>query len=681
MSKSNRKKHILHIVFSVLLLTLYIPSDKTFCASLSSSSPKILVQEIKRKVQLAKSFLSPALPQYVTTFLACLPTPVELHFHGIQLNKIPRILLPGMLRDHVLHGKLDLDIETQKNSSGNLSIKLILNTTGTQSEDSFFLKRLSLQMDLILSGTTPKITGTCTGTTEGLRLLLPVKFGNAIKLKIKNCVFHGSIRDRKLFLQEQLTGISSSEIKTDQFSLENISIKTLTISSQILKLRGLKTTVNGQVISVDSLSFDTAAFKVAARGRIHLKDLGTPPAFPLINTIHGNVVFQTHATLKNDNTPFLAAKLSSPNLQISTTDIPLKLNRLTCEFSLKGNTFLSSLNFLAFGKIPVQASFHTRDFLHASDASNWAIKVGPTEIKNSTLFLSRFYPGIRSFEKSTGQIAVQVKGNLRSNFLIAEGKTTFHGNLENPSIPFSLKDINCKIPIHLRIPLKTLDKNVAEKSPLSCRTNTLTIGKGRIGLADFKHLSARIAISGTKFFISDLIFLSFKGKTQGSGEFQFITPLKWHFILKAKGLSLHTICEGITGFKDGLSGKVNATLTLYGNGATLETMNGILKMKAVPSDDEPLRISQKFIKKLTGRKGHFFFFQKYRPYDKGVINAAIKKGILIFDTLEVSHKILGFKDLSISVSKLGNKIALDTFIWEILQLSKQSVSTPNVTVK
>ncbi|RTZ92767.1 MAG: hypothetical protein DSY91_03095, partial [Deltaproteobacteria bacterium] len=202
----------------------------------------------------------------------------------------------------------------------------------------------------------------------------------------------------------------------------------------------------------------------------------------------------------------------------------------------------------------------------------------------------------------------------------------------------------------------------------------------------FGVLTAQNIVTHTKSFknkivADELTFSFFKGQARGAGFFAFLPPYPWKLSLRIGQISLHEICDQIPGFKDALSGRVTTALTLKGNGGKLSSMNGAFYAKTLKNTHEPLRISQEFIRKLTGKKGRLFFFQKYRPYNKGVIEAQIDKGIITFKSLELSHKFLGFKDLSIAVSRFSNKISIKDLIWEILQVSKSNVNQPIIKTK
>ena len=208
------------------------------------------------------------------------------------------------------------------------------------------------------------------------------------------------------------------------------------------------------------------------------------------------------------------------------------------------------------------------------------------------------------------------------------------------------------------------------------RHGFLRVRSIKFGFLPINDFSCSIKTEPNKVTAETLTFKIFRGLAEGTGFFNFTPTYPWKIALKVNQISLHNLCDHIPGFRDALSGRVITVLTLAGNNGKLPSMKGVFSAETVKSSREPRRISQAFIRKLTGKKGRFFFLLKYRPYNKGVIKATIKRGVISFDTLELSHKLFGFKDLSIAVSRLSNKISIQDLIWEILQISKTNVGKP-----
>lgn len=196
-----------------------------------------------------------------------------------------------------------------------------------------------------------------------------------------------------------------------------------------------------------------------------------------------------------------------------------------------------------------------------------------------------------------------------------------------------------------------------------------------------QNLSCHIQTIKNRLTLNKATCDIFQGLASGEGFIRLLSPFPWNLKLNINRVSLNDICGHIPGLQNALGGKVNARLTLAGNGVKIPSMHGVFKAETIKTQEEPTRISQDFIRKLTGKKGRLFFYRKYRPYNKGIIEANIRDGIITFKSLEISHSLFGFKDLSISVSRLSNKISIKDLIWEILQAPNRNSVKPIVKTR
>jgi hypothetical protein len=91
----------------------------------------------------------------------------------------------------------------------------------------------------------------------------------------------------------------------------------------------------------------------------------------------------------------------------------------------------------------------------------------------------------------------------------------------------------------------------------------------------------------------------------------------------------------------------------------LDQAQGSARFWAVESPQEKRRISRTLIEQLAGQQIRYFsLFGVARRYNRGVLEVALKAGDLIFHELEISHTILGYKDLDVRVSPTFNRIGL-----------------------
>jgi hypothetical protein len=62
-----------------------------------------------------------------------------------------------------------------------------------------------------------------------------------------------------------------------------------------------------------------------------------------------------------------------------------------------------------------------------------------------------------------------------------------------------------------------------------------------------------------------------------------------------------------------------------------------------------------------------------RRFDRGILEAYLKDGYVIFKELELSNRnLLGMTDLSVKVAPLNNRIDLDHLLWTITEAATRA---------
>jgi hypothetical protein len=192
--------------------------------------------------------------------------------------------------------------------------------------------------------------------------------------------------------------------------------------------------------------------------------------------------------------------------------------------------------------------------------------------------------------------------------------------------------------------------------------NTLTVGLVQYGPIELRDLEASFADEGDRTTIRRFTAALWNGRIGGWGTVEPLTGAV-AATLVAERLSLQAICNAFPPIRGYISGRINGLAGFSARGPSLETVEGGARFWAIRSREERREISRTLIEKLAGHRIQYFNpFGQDRRYDRGVLDVSLKRGDLVFNELDISHTILGFKDLDVSVSPVFNKIGLDHLI-------------------
>ena len=196
--------------------------------------------------------------------------------------------------------------------------------------------------------------------------------------------------------------------------------------------------------------------------------------------------------------------------------------------------------------------------------------------------------------------------------------------------------------------------------------HAFSIGKLRFGGMELGETALGIRAGNGLIEITSLESKFLEGALLGRGYFRSGGNMQYGAELALNELSLRSLCSAFPKIQGYISGKVDGTANLYGEGKGMNGLIGIVDIWTRSARDEKMLVSKEFLQKLAGKKLKGIFFQNDRPYDHGAIHGYLEKGYLVFDVLDISHtNFLGVKDLSVSVAPVQNKIAIDHLIASI----------------
>ncbi len=138
-----------------------------------------------------------------------------------------------------------------------------------------------------------------------------------------------------------------------------------------------------------------------------------------------------------------------------------------------------------------------------------------------------------------------------------------------------------------------------------------------------------------------------------------------------KEVSLKNITDSISSLKDYITGRVNGFLWLNGRGREAGAINSLFYCWSVRSKDEERKIGKALLKQLGVRER--IFLRSFRKYDRGELYGYVREGKITFKRLDISHSILGIRDLSIKVDEKKNSISVPHFLSVIRETARRAV--------
>ncbi len=163
----------------------------------------------------------------------------------------------------------------------------------------------------------------------------------------------------------------------------------------------------------------------------------------------------------------------------------------------------------------------------------------------------------------------------------------------------------------------------------------------------------------------------FGGTLEGSGVIGFSGGLKYRAGFIVDGLSLRNLCDNIDPIRGYISGKVDGVVDLKSSGNGTTGLIGKADFWSYSTKDEMTMISKEFLRKVGGPAVRTYLGD--RRFDKGIMDLYIRKGLLIFRDLEISHRnFLGIRDLSIKVAPFNNRIRIADLLWSITEAAQRA---------
>ncbi len=636
-----------------------------------------------------KPFLAGTLPKkvYLRLFQLIRRYPqvnLKLTGHHLRLEKLVASLFPEMFRKVPLHGLANFTLFLKHEPSGidRVYLRLKLNAPHGGESTLFSAVRSDLRIRLTLHRSFRRAAGTliCHIMGPSLTLTAPLK----TCIRASEISIQASLANTRYQVTGVALGIRVPRLMWKPYSLQKLHIQRLSLSSKGITVHSLSARFHSQSLALRALSLQFSALRLILKGSLtlNLKGAGLMPHLP-VESLKGPVSFDMTGVFRPAS-PTLSGLLKVRGLQIKPFSGPTVLSDLTLRLTFKnGGIELAPFCWTLNRATHLKATFRAPSFTSPLSDAEGAVSLETPHLKHLQPLLTSLFPDYFSNLKATGNLSLTARCHLTQGTLQTRGKIRLTGSFKNIMAPIVVKHARLALPFNLCLPLPhSPDGPVAKPFNSYTGPGLLKISKLKFGFLKLKDISSNIRAEGQNIRLGSLVCTVLHGGATGTGKIRLIAPYAWDVALHLNRVSLHELCDQIPGLSDALSGRVNAYLTLSGDGGKLDTIQGKFKAKTIKTDKEPMHISQAFIRKLTGKKGRFFFYRKYRPYNKGIIEAEIHRGMICFKTLEISHRLLGFKDLSMSVSPLANRISLKDLIWEILQVPNgQNMAHPVIKTK
>ncbi len=636
------------------------------------------LQKIQSSIHVISPFLHGTLPKEIIdrifAFASGIPVSVTFGGRGIRAGELFSALFPVVAKKYPIKGTLDFSITSKRLNARTISIHLrgILKEPKT-SLFSFKAKSVRLICALKIVPSSRHVTGTLKCEIDHPTLSVPAFPAD---WRASRATFIWTVRDRHFTSSATLRDVASPRLSAGKNLLRDILIHVCSLTHEKIVIQDLFFSYRKQPIQCRKIALDFSSMALRLEGKMGLNAPLPLPGEHRNGRLRGNVTLRMKGCLFPSRFS-LSGRLRADDLSIpELSDLPP--GRLKIRFETEGNR-LSVPDFqLSLRKdITLKGSFRVEDLTRPLQRGKTHLHLSFENLPEIAHLMRSLFPAFPASLELTGALNAEIRAWRDEKAGEVAGTIHFQGGLSDPSIPLTCRAISLSLPFHVRrLPPGAMSRFTPRRQSGSLHAKNI-----QVGIVPVQDFSCHVISIPDKIALDEISFGLFKGKTEGRGHLFLRPPYPWGIFLRGRRISLHDICGHIEGFRDALSGRVKTALTLTGNGGKLSAMEGSFIARTVKTGEEPLRISQVFIRKLTGKKGRFFFYQKYRPYDKGVIKARIKRGIIIFDTLELSHKFLGFKDLSIAVSGLSNKISIRDLAWEVLQASKVNVGEPVIKTK
>jgi hypothetical protein len=163
----------------------------------------------------------------------------------------------------------------------------------------------------------------------------------------------------------------------------------------------------------------------------------------------------------------------------------------------------------------------------------------------------------------------------------------------------------------------------------------------------------------------------FNGQLYGSAALDLSEGLNFRGGFLVKGVSLKALCDTIPPIQGFISGKVDGIVSVKGSGTGLSHLMGKGDFWTDPGAGEKTVISKEFLQKVGGVSAKLYLGD--RRFNRGILEAYLKDGYVIFKELELSNRnLLGMTDLSVKVAPFNNRIDLNHLLWTITEAATRA---------
>jgi hypothetical protein len=210
-----------------------------------------------------------------------------------------------------------------------------------------------------------------------------------------------------------------------------------------------------------------------------------------------------------------------------------------------------------------------------------------------------------------------------------------------------------------------------ERDPLEQGSQTVTLGALNYGFPLLEDIRLRSMSRDSSLNVFRFDAKIFNGQLYGSGVLDLSEGLNFRGGFLVKGVSLEALCETIKPIQGFISGKVDGIVSVKGSGMGLSNLVGKGEFWADPGAGEKMMISREFLQKVGGISAKFYLGD--RRFNRGILEAYLKDGYVIFKELELSNRnLLGMTDLSVKVAPFNNRIDLEHLLWTITEAATRA---------
>jgi hypothetical protein len=210
-----------------------------------------------------------------------------------------------------------------------------------------------------------------------------------------------------------------------------------------------------------------------------------------------------------------------------------------------------------------------------------------------------------------------------------------------------------------------------ERDPQEQGSQTVALGALHYGFPLLEDIRLRSMSRDSSLNVFRFDAKIFNGHLYGSGALDLSEGLNFRGGFLVKGVSLKALCDTIQPIQGFISGKVDGIVSVKASGMGLSNLVGKGEFWADSRAGEKMMISRDFLQKVGGISAKLYLGD--RRFDRGILEAYLKDGYVIFKELELSNRnLLGMTDLSVKVAPFNNRIDLDHLLWTITEAATRA---------